>query len=147
MDKQQYEQAKYCFDKAGLILESNISQAYIQQEAAVTAEDFTRAGECFESCAESSLDWTTSKDLFLASAVCYSCAGNYRQSAQLYHDAAEYTKSVIQYCKASMMQRALHVTRGHREEIDDVVIKKVCVHFLDLGQHEYVSSGKSPIFL
>ncbi|KAM5542262.1 hypothetical protein V8D89_004135 [Ganoderma adspersum] len=139
MDKQQYEQAKYCFDKAGLALESHISQAYIQQEAAVTAEDFARAGERFESCAESSLAWTTSKDLFLASAVCYSSAGNYRQSARLYHDAAEYTKSVIQYCKASMMQRALDVTRGHREEIDDVVTKKVCVHFLDLGQHERIA--------
>ncbi|KAI1785417.1 hypothetical protein LXA43DRAFT_899902 [Ganoderma leucocontextum] len=138
MDKQQYEQAKYCFDKAGLSLESDIAQAYLQQEAAITAEDFEDTARRFESCAEIP-DRTRSKELLLTSAVCYSRAGNYPKSAQLYHDAFEYTKCVLQYIKASMMPKALHVTREHREDIDAIVVKKVCVHFLDLGQHKRVA--------
>ncbi len=149
MDKQQYEQAKYCFDKAGLSLESTIAQAYLQQEAAITAEDFEGTAQRFESCAELSLDRAISKELLVASAMCYNRAGNHPQSAQHYHDTFEYTKCVLQYRKASMMEEALDVTRGHREDIDCVVVKNVCVYFLDLRQYEYVpiSNSNSPILL
>ena len=148
MDKQQYEQAKYCFDKAGFSLESDIAQAYLQQEAAVTAEEFEDTAQLFQSCAELSPDGGISRGLLLTSAMCYGRAGNLPKSAQLYHDAFEYTKCVLQYRKASMMEAALDVTRGHREDIDGIVLKNVCTHFLDLGKYEYaLSILNSPIFL
>ncbi|TBU42439.1 hypothetical protein BD309DRAFT_866302 [Dichomitus squalens] len=136
MDKQNYEQAKYCFEQAGFRREGDIAQAYLDQEAAVTVEQFRKAAQSFKSCADLCFGVAEHEQLLIASAICYSRAGAFAESAALYYTARAYTRCAQQYIKASMMDEARQVILRHRNEINAYVLRKVCVHFLDSGEQE-----------
>ncbi|TBU23100.1 P-loop containing nucleoside triphosphate hydrolase protein, partial [Dichomitus squalens] len=139
MDKQNYEQAKYCFQRAGLPRETNIAQAYHLRESAVTAEQFVEAAQLFESCAAKTLDVADRKELLLASATCFSRARDNLRSAELYHAALEYTKCIVQYCKATSWQKALDVICQHRDDVELRAMQNVLLHFFDLGQYSRIA--------
>ena len=145
MEKKNFEQARYCFEKGGLEREREIAQAHLIQEAAVSAEQFQIAAQLFESSAAFIPLAGDHKELLLASARCYNRALNFSCSARMYHMASEYNKCVFQYHRASEMEKALEVINSHRNDIDIQLQKQVFTYFLDKLEYEYVLSRYQPI--
>ncbi|KAI1785405.1 hypothetical protein LXA43DRAFT_132191 [Ganoderma leucocontextum] len=138
MDKQNFEQAEYAFQRAGRERERRIAHAHLDCEVAVTEEQFQTVALSFEGCATLSLDMPDHKELVVFAAVCYSRARAFTNSARLYYSVSEYTKCTQQYCKASMMEDARKVILEHKNDIDEFVVKRVCVYFLDRREYRPV---------
>ncbi|PIL29941.1 hypothetical protein GSI_07852 [Ganoderma sinense ZZ0214-1] len=138
MDKQNFDQAKYAFGRAGpgFERESKIAQAYIDREVAITEEEFRAAASSFERCAMSSEGMPDHRELALSAAACYTRARAFTESARLYHSVCEYTKCTRQYIRATMMERARQVVLEHKNDVDELVVKRVCVYFLDQSEYE-----------
>ena len=139
MDKQNFEQAEYAFGRAGLERERKIALAYLDREVAVSEEEFRTVALSLEGCAKLSEGMPDHKELVVSAAGCYSRARAFTESARLYYSVSEYTKCTQRYLKASMMEAAHQVVRNHKDDINELVVKKVCEHFLD--RREYVYSG------
>ena len=139
MDKQNFEQAKYAFERAGprFERERKIAQACLAREVADTEEQFWTAALLFERCVQSSDGMPDHKELVISAAGCYRRARAFTDSARLYHSVCEYTKCTRQYIRASMMEDARKVILEHMHDIDELVVKKVCVYFLDQSNYQY----------
>ena len=129
-----YRQAERCFDRAGLILEQNISHAFLLRQNARLLErrsqqrqlTFEEAAKAFWKCAE--MDQGQRTLCFIRSAECYVKADRLRLASDAYSCAEEWTLAARYARMAGEFDRALEIikeSQGVEEKVANS-IKHVC---------------------
>lgn len=144
----QYDQAIFCFRKAGLELEEAITSAYIiraQAQAILfrsNAKDlqkpkatYIEAAEAFWSCAQRSSD-DQRLGCFRLSGKCFEDAGEHHRAAEAYRAAKDFTSSATQYRKAGIFDECVRVIMENRAEVDE----KVADTLLDVSKFYYLKN-------
>ncbi|KAG8982213.1 hypothetical protein FRB93_008309 [Tulasnella sp. JGI-2019a] len=129
-----YPQSLFCFERAGMPLETAIVKAYNNRQNAqrLSARDAERsstmvaAAVAFESAASLSAKMPSQKrKLLRAAAECFLEAGRRIDAAKLYYEAEAFTDSAIQYRKANVFDEAVKIVQSHRSQMKPTVADEI----------------------
>ncbi|KAG8917721.1 hypothetical protein FRC02_002906 [Tulasnella sp. 418] len=131
--KRLYIQSAFCFEKAGMDVETAIALAYQRRvEARKIASTHSSylpawklAASSFRQAAAISLKPDEKKGLFSRAAECFLEISDHREAAKSFDDAADYTNAATHYRKAGCFDDALRVIQRHRSEINPTVAERI----------------------
>ncbi|KAH9919772.1 uncharacterized protein BXZ73DRAFT_104880 [Epithele typhae] len=132
MERQLYEHAHLCFERASLPQESSLAYAYMLRERAFSHSDWRATGDAFRSYTKKYCRHAgdTNLAVFLnTAAVCYARANAPNDSAEAYLATHDVGKACQVYCNAGMMEEARSLILAHRRRIPHDIFTRVCLFF------------------
>ncbi|KAH9910160.1 uncharacterized protein B0H18DRAFT_516086 [Fomitopsis serialis] len=139
-----YSQAMHCYERAKLVRECAVAEAYYLEEKARAAHANTRAGNsarvlAFTKAADafwrSGLDAVKEKQTyFRKSAECYIQGNDLARAARAYILAEKYTLAAQLYRKAGLFDDAVAVIKSHSDSIEPEVLRIIT----DVSRLEYL---------
>ncbi|KAG8941463.1 hypothetical protein FRC03_004498, partial [Tulasnella sp. 419] len=131
--KRLYVQSAFCFEKAGMEVETAIALAYQRRVEARKISSthssylpaWKLAASSFRQAAVISVKSDEKRGLFSRAAECFLEISDHKEAADSFAAAADYTNAAINYRKAGCFDDALHVIQQHRSEINQAVAERI----------------------
>ncbi|CDO74781.1 hypothetical protein BN946_scf185001.g29 [Trametes cinnabarina] len=133
-NNRRYMQAMHCYERAGLVREKAVSNAYYLREVARTTSAhkgdtaartlaFITAAKAFISSAQDAVK--EKRAYYRIAAECYVQASDDYRAAQAYQDAAEFTLAAQHYRKAGKFDKAVEVVKLHKGQVAENVAESI----------------------
>lgn len=143
-----WQQAMESYERAGLLRERDVAEAYsLRDQARLISADsrsgdqarkstFVKAAKAFWKSGEHA--GAERLSYFRVAAECYTQAEEYREGARAYFLAQDFTMAAATYRKAGLFDEAIAVIKGHADSMDPGVVRAVT----DVARLEYLRKHK-----
>lgn len=130
-------QAVYAYQRAGLVRERDVAEAYSLREQARQQSigsdgdntericAFRRAAAAFASAAEAAAKPKEATAYYRICAQCYAESGNSALAGQFYERAREYTLSAQHYRDGGSFDDAVRLTKSYEQQIEPAIVEKI----------------------
>lgn len=134
-NNRRYPQAMHCYERAGMMREKAVAQAYYLRERARSAsvtpqrdqpsqkEAYVTAAEAFLASARDAI--TEKNAYYRIAAECFAHCEDHVRAAKAYLDASEYDLAAQHYRKAGNFDEAVDVIKSHKSDMSASVVENI----------------------